>query len=369
MSELLERHCTRTGCNVATDGICAEGIQPVVDCPHLQPSAGEGPSGHAVAAEPHPQGLPVIPSSADGTQVDDQPTMLELPDGMPLSLRSASDIARASYTNVIIVAGGAECGKTTLVASIFEKFQRGPLAGFNFAGSLTLPAFERRCHHSRIASRRVEPTTERTVGLEDTFLHLRVRAQDEGSEPQDLLFSDLAGERFRLARDSTDECRKMQVLRRTDHFVLLLDCARLSVSAQRQEAFVDGRVLLRSCVDSGMLGNCSFVDVLLAKWDLVEERKGDKGLFTFIEKVRGTILNEFSNRVGRLRFFEIAARPASSVLPFAYNLEMCFPSWVTDSPRRTYYVRNATLGPGTPREIDRYSPRHAPRRLAYDQRT
>jgi len=219
-----------------------------------------------------------LPSTISDTEADE---FVKLPEGGAFDLLSASVVTCANSTQVIVLAGGIGSGKTTLLASIYEKFQKSPFAGYIFAGSLTLPAFERRCHLARIASERSQPDTERTKGMEDTLLHLRVRKQDLSYPSQDLLFTDLGGERFRLARDSTEECRRLEILLRADHFVLLMDGEKLAQVEDRLQARASSRSLLRSCLDAQMLGAHSYVDVLFTKWDLVKcglEEGVEKGL-------------------------------------------------------------------------------------------
>lgn len=298
------------------------------------------------------QGDPADPQIADLTGDSD---LIDLPSGDYLDVVSSSAITTASRTRVIVIAGGEECGKTTLLASIYEKFQEGPFGGLLFAGSRTLPGFEARCHLARIVSDRARPETERTKArLEDMLLHLRLRADASDADPYDLLFTDLAGERFRLARDSTEECKKLRIIRRADHFVLMLDGERLSTIEQREEAYTDGRSLLRSCLDATMLGKDSLVDVLVSKSDIIKSRAEDADLQAFIESVRSEMKREFATRVGRLRFFDVAARPESPVLPFAHNLDKCFPSWVSDYARRSYASPPPQFSTPSSREIDRF---------------
>ena len=286
--------------------------------------------------------------------VDEEYT--ELWDGSGFNPLTASSVTCANPTQVVVLAGENGSGKTTLLASIYEKFQKSPFAGYIFAGSLTLPGFEKRCHLARIASQRSESDTERTKLPEGALLHLKVRRQDLGRPSLDLLFTDLSGERFRLARDSTEECKKLELLLRADHFVLLVDGALLVETQHRQEACVCARLLLRSCLDAEMLGSHSYVDVLFTKWDLVMPKlEEDDGLRDFLEAVEVHFKSVFRNRLARLRFFQVAARPRKgSELPFAYNLEKVFPSWVEDRPYRSYYESDFPYASASLREIDRF---------------
>ena len=99
--------------------------------------------------------------------------LLDLPHGNGLSAAETVAITRRALTSVVLFAGTAGCGKTTLLASLYLLFQRGPFAGYNFAGSDTLVGFEERVSLARTASGRDAPTTPRTRVSE--YLHLRVR--------------------------------------------------------------------------------------------------------------------------------------------------------------------------------------------------
>lgn len=284
---------------------------------------------------------------------------IQLPSGDGFDPQSASIVTCAAPTQLIVLAGASDSGKTTLLASIYDMFQVAPFAGYLFAGSLTLPALERRCHLARIASMRSTPDTERTKGTEDTLLHLRVRKEDCSRPSQDVLFTDLGGERFRLAKDSTDECRRLELLLRADHFVLLVDGAKLASVEDRHEAQVSAAMLLRSCLDAEMLGPHAYVDVLFAKWDLVAPELGRHGLEKFLEEVRSQFEERFARRVASLRFFQVAARPTEPSLPFGHNLDQVVPSWIEDAPCRRYFNAEFPSSSALLREIDRFGARAA----------
>jgi hypothetical protein len=334
--------CRQENCKVVTDGKCLEGFEDLEQCPHFfstQQRTSEG----------------VPPEVAAPEQAGPSETM-DLPDGADLSPDSAIVITRAFMTRLVILAGAPDSGKTTLLTSIYESFQWGPFAGYIFAGSRTLPGLERRCHLARIVSGRTIADTERTKpGQRHQLLHLRVRAQDLSKPAQDLLLSDLSGETFRLAKDSTEECKSLSILRRTDHFVLLLDGDKLARVESRAEAATDGAALLRSCLDAEMLGRHSLVDVLFTKWDLVQSCADKSGTKAYIAHIEEEMRRRFESRVGRLRFFQVAARPAEgSELPFAYGLSEVLPSWVEETYASLGLRHQAFREPRWTGEFDRY---------------
>ncbi|MGH7263436.1 MAG: TRAFAC clade GTPase domain-containing protein, partial [Candidatus Rokuibacteriota bacterium] len=119
---------------------------------------------------------------------------LDLPEGAELDLPDAERVARAGLTRVVLIAGAPDSGKTTLLAGLYECFQRGPFAGYVFRGSETLSAIERRCHLGRIDSGRAAAETARTLGgAGQRWLHLRVGAAGSGAAAREVLMSEVAG--------------------------------------------------------------------------------------------------------------------------------------------------------------------------------
>jgi Double-GTPase 2 len=103
-------------------------------------------------------------------------TLINLPSGKPLRSTEATNLLRAQPTPVVLLAGAAKSGKTTLLASLHDCFQWGPFAGYLAAGSETLLGFEEQCFDSRVASGAEKPSTGRTsLEAGQQFYHLRVR--------------------------------------------------------------------------------------------------------------------------------------------------------------------------------------------------
>ncbi len=177
--------------------------------------------------------------------------LVDLPLGEALTVRESLPITLARRTQLLLIAGTVGSGKTTLITSLFHLFERGPFAGYLFAGSDTLIGFDWRCHLARTASGASKANTERTKRGEDReLLHLRLRKKGCTTPPTDVLISDLTGEKYVDAKDSIDECRRLPLLRRADHFVLLIDSSKLSKPDARQRAKNNAIMLLRTCLDA-----------------------------------------------------------------------------------------------------------------------
>ncbi len=210
-------------------------------------------------------------------------------------------------------------------------FQRAPFAGYLFAGSETLIGFDRRSHLARISCGASTADTERTRRGEDRqFLHLRVRKQDCDLPARDVLISDLSGEDYRDAKDSVEECRRLSLIRRADHFVILIDSHHLAQLDDRQRVKNEATMLLRCCLDSGQLGPQSLVDVLCSKWDLIDEND-EVGTVEFVRSLNQTLTRQFEPQLKRLRFSRIAARPAKAGFGLGHGLAEIFPAWVEEA--------------------------------------
>lgn len=337
--------CTDPDCTFATDGHCKAGTSPVTQCQNLR--------------EPDVEELPV------SDQMPRKSDLVDLPKGDALSPDAASLIMAARESRVILLAGVNDCGKTTLLASLFEKFQAGPFAGFHFAGSKSLVGFEKRCFLSRMASERETPDTQRTeFGDIPDFLHLRV-ADVSTNKPllRDLLFTDISGEVFRLARDLKEENQKLSLLKQADRVLLLVDGAKVADLAMRDVAVDDSVLLLRRSVESGMLGVRSQVDVLLTKLDVVESSANRDSAMEFWNRTVDGISTKYRSRLGGLRFFATAARPeAKSNLSLAHGLVEPFADWVRESLLSKAVAEYPLETPPTNREFNLFSQR-APSKL------
>jgi hypothetical protein len=261
------------------------------------------------------------------------PDLIELSSGKELDEAGASKLQASLPVRLIVVAGPVGCGKTTLITSLYELFQWGKVSDYFFAGSSTLPAFERRCYLSRTASQRSMPDTERTLLGDVRYLHLRIWKDNFAKGPLDLLFTDVSGEAFEHARDSVVECQRLHFLHQTDHFLLLLDSEKLVNKEQRWRVAHESMTLLRTCLDSQMLNRTSLVDVLWTKFDYFLADQ-DQQKLKFLDSIKAEFETEFSSRVGRLTFSQIAARPTETdTVEFGHGIANLLEDWATVSPR------------------------------------
>lgn len=335
--------CEKEGCEVATSGECIEGVADVDQCPHILTNV------TAIDAD-----RPAVStkSSDPKNATSDKVT---LPGTDEFTLATASEITLANVTRFVVIAGEADSGKTTLLASLSDRFQRGQFSGYRFAGSKTLLGFEQRCHLARLRSGGVTPDTDRTKPLEEhRVLHLTVRSIDRDSFVQDLLFTDISGETFRLAKDYVEDAQKLDFLHRADRFVLLVDGELLASPTRREEAYQGSVLILRRCIETGVLDKQSFVDVVFTKIDLIEAADEAYGTSDFLLRIEDRFKQRYEPSLGRLRFFSVDARHLSNRSP-RNELASLFSLWVVETPiYGLRYYSSTRIATKPKREFDRY---------------
>lgn len=256
----------------------------------------------------------------------------QLPHGEAMTLSETYRITASKGANLIILAGEVGSGKTTLLSSLFHLYQKGPYAGYLFAGSETLIGFEQICHPARTSSENIIPDTHRTLrGNTKSFLHVSLRDKKLESSSRELLIADLSGEDFTDASNSVEDAKRLMFINRADHFVLLIDGDKISKSTIRLSTKSKAMMLLRTLSDSGILAGNSSVDIIISKWDVVNLRlQEDPTHQEFIDKLNKDINDKYRERFAEIRFFNIAARPSvtSADIPLGYGLEEVLPSWI-----------------------------------------
>ena len=260
----------------------------------------------------------------------------------------------------VVVAGPVKCGKTTLLTSLYELFQWGRVAGYLFAGSNTLPALEQRCYLSRMASENLVPDTQRTPykGPEPDYVHMRICIATASPKPLDFLFTDVSGEMFDHARDSTEECKELTFIRRAGNFLLLLDSEKGVTVDKRWAMALEAKTILRSCIDSEMLASDCVINIVWSKFDYFVAAVDQEEHRRFREETVKDFQSTFGHRVAHLQFSEIAARPTKAPqLGFGYGVPALLEGWVNFSPRMRSMVLLAQSPAGT-RESEMFAMRH-----------
>jgi hypothetical protein len=260
------------------------------------------------------------------------PEFIDLPEGKELSETAAMSLANARPVQWIVLAGPIDSGKTTLLTSLYELFQWRLVEDFAFAGSNTLPGFEERCYLSRRASGNTVPQTQRTLykGPDPAYLHLRVR-HTKGLRPfRDFVFTDVSGEMFEHARDSTTECKDMTFIKRANHLLYFLDSAKAVRTDTRWAILEDAKALLRSFVDCEMISPYCTVNVIWSRFDYFASHQADGRHEAYRADAEKELLDTLGGKLPKLIFGRIAARPLEApALGLAYGVPALMKQWAT----------------------------------------
>lgn len=288
------------------------------------------------------------------------PEFIELYSGAALGASDAEVITLRSRTHLVVFAGAEGSGKTTVLASIYERLNQGPFAGFRFAGSRSILGFEEICHLNRLASGGVQPDTQRTRLTDETkYYHLALRAVEPVAVRRDVLLSAMSGELFSMAKDSQEDAERLTFLRRADTIVVLVDGERLANTAQRTSAQADAADILESLLDANMVSLSCQVEFVFSKLDRITA--AGKPALDFLGKTKEKLEGKFRARVPRLSFRKIAARPAPSSVPdsSAGGLAQAFASWTTLPPSASRDEQRYTPAPSREeREFSKFGWRH-----------
>jgi hypothetical protein len=302
--------------------------------------------------------------AATDTPVEETPTFIDLYAGNGLNSQDTDAVTLRAPAHLVVFAGAVASGKTTVLASVYERLSEGPFAGFQFAGSRSLLGFEQICYLNRLASGGTRPDTPHTpLSDEAAYYHLALRAKEPGAQRRHVLLCAISGELFRLATNSREDCERLTFLPRANTIVVLVDGARLAVPAQRTRAQSEASSILESFLDANMIGSRCRVEFVFSKLDLVIE--AGEAAKAFLNTTERKYEKRFRGRVPHLAFRRIAARPEVEPCdgPLDDGLADAFVAWTTDT---TAAVDNATqdVPPRGVREFLKYGWRNLARREA-----
>lgn len=273
-------------------------------------------------------------------QVDDEVDngFTDLPPAGLLTVERADALLRWRRAKVVTVVGERFGGKTTLVAETYERFLRGPFAGYLFCHSLSLLGFEQKSFWSRAVSNAKHPDTQRTSANDGLkFFHLAACPAD-GSYRTDLLISERAGETYRGARDAPSTAQQLVEFSKADIIVLILDGARVADGRERAETFASARTLAQVLRDSGATRPGAVVQLVTTKEDLLDgdERAAARDALTKFEE---KFVTTFSPAFGEVTTLRIAARDPTGRVPAATGLDALLHSWLLPLPPVTPAAR------------------------------
>jgi hypothetical protein len=323
-----EVKCSNQACPVVETGKCLEGFS-VEKCPHATGLADTGASSPGAPEPPDPALASVeIPAdSAAGKAKDD----IILPKAECLDISGASRVLRFATSRTAAIVGPTSAGKTSLIASLCELFQKRPVGNFAFAASRTLIAFEQACHHARAVSGRSSPQTEHTsLGSGVGFYHLGLRNTNDAMLLH-LLLSDRNGEDYRSVSDDPSNAALFVEVKRADCITMLLDGQRLLDTVARHNARHDAIMILQGLIDGGATAPSQRLAVVLTKLDAVRESSSEER--TRVEEDFNRLLARmrelFGGSFGEIRAFRVAASPKTNILPSGYGVSEVLDFWMT----------------------------------------
>lgn len=301
--------CANPECRVGETGKCVEGLV-LSECPHYG------------SAQESAEGIEGIEDQADTGRRE----AITLPSGELLSVKEAASLLRRGEARVIALIGPTEAGKTTLVASLYDLFQRGPVDDFQFRRSETLYAFERGCHEARAASQRATPHTKRTpIGSGVGFFHLGLcGAKDVALE---VVLSDRAGEEYRAAGDDPSVARDFTEVLRADVLTMLVDGERLLDLGARHNVRSEVEMTLQALLDGDVLSEGQRLAVVLTKADLIEESAQRDRANADFTRLAENVRRLFGSVFRTIEPFQVAASPSTTIVPRGYGLSDLLGFW------------------------------------------
>ncbi|MFP5436802.1 MAG: TRAFAC clade GTPase domain-containing protein [Bacteroidia bacterium] len=294
----IKTKCSQEGCPYETDRVCLEGHGE--NCPFLtnliESTLSPKEDGDILTQEENTD-LYILPSNDEITN---------------------ADVERITYkysANLILLVGEPDSGKSTLFASLFDRFQKGAFMDYYFAGTKTPLGFERKCHHARVISLNKVSKTERTKTKEFTFLHLAVREKNLITEAKHLLFADVNGEKFQAARNEDDEMLSLKVFSNADHICFIVDGSHLVNPKLRQTAKNNLFKIIDRALQNGMISIEKGINIIITKMDMVGTKEEQDSLESFFVKPLDNKYGELiKNRIG------VASRSKNVNIPAGFGI-------------------------------------------------
>jgi len=338
MSEIASV-CQIPDCPVRATGKCKRNFDPVDSCPDFGPRADAPSDLHA---------------DAESSVEEAPPELVRLPSSDVLDVSDLQSLLRAEHPRIVALVGEQHAGKTTLVASIYDRYCKGTFAERRFAGSRTLTAFARRLHLAQLSSGRTVPTTPRTSRDDPVgFLHLMLRPLDGGAL-QHVLISDRSGEAFDDARVDTSLIKELVEIRQASRVCFLLDGARLLTDDQRAGYTRRFKQIIRALHDNGALRKGIPIEVLTSKIDKLMRSPQSERLIGILDDYERRLIRDFGTMGVDISCYRICALPRADYSIGYSGLEDTIRRWM--APRTPPDVRPAPV-PDATRQIDRLSAR------------
>lgn len=318
--------CANPDCRIAETGKCVEGFE-TSKCPHF---------GHAPAE---------ISEDDTSRETSEASEGVRLPGADTLTVADTAKLLRTGDARIIAIIGPSDAGKTSLIASLYDLFQDGPVSGVEYARSNTLHAFEHTCHDARAASRRKVPHINRTPLGEVRFYHLDLGGGPAG-DALALAMGDRAGEEYRSAADDASIVTGFPEVRRADSLTLLVDGERLLDAGARHNLRSEVTMMLQALVDGGAVQVGQRLVLVLTKIDLVQASPNQARAERDFGDLLARLEQLFGHVFSVIQALKIAASPKTDALPRGTGVPELLAFWLkpavaapTPSPPRPAFTR------------------------------
>ncbi|QOF72502.1 hypothetical protein IG197_05335 [Aminobacter sp. SR38] len=304
--------CSDTACRVQVDGVCRLGNDPVEGCPHYAIEMDDIEEPAQEQEPPIAQPVPIWSSEA-------------------LLLENLVALKRQRQVRTIALVGEQKVGKTTLLASIYGAYCKGPFAGLTFVGSETLLAFARLQSFALVSSGRGSPTVPRTSRRDPlSFFHLALARG--GGEVLDLAIADRSGETYTAARTSTDLISTLAELRHADRVCFLLDGARLASMDSRTAYTRHFRQMINALNDNGALATAQDVEILSTKFDITSTANLEDKNIEFLDEYQARLVSDFQRKGLAISSHHICALPKADRGVGFVGLDEMVRRWTAPTP-------------------------------------
>jgi hypothetical protein len=254
--------CSQPECSIQQTGKCVNGLG-IEECPNK---------------------IGIINNSEEEENEEQQTPeskTIRIPWGDVYQEKDLTNLTYRYPCKLIILVGEPSCGKSTLYAALFDSFHKGGCGEYIFSCSRTPIGFEKICHFAREKSKGKTPSTERSKSYEFSYYHLGVRTADLSRPTEHLLFADVSGERFQIAKDSDDEILKLNILKSADKIFFIADGGLLIDNEEKHKAKKDITDMINRCLQNGMLSERQGINLIVTKWDEINSAGKTKEIHDF----------------------------------------------------------------------------------------
>ena len=286
--------CTNPNCNYDIDGSCLDGLS-LDDCPNLA----EGLDLELIS----PDGIDN--SEVNSVETNQSDNKIHLLGQSPLTESEISLTMKAFPSKVISFIGPVSVGKTTLISSMYDVFNRPNKLNVRFGRSLSMYAFERLCHHARVTSNSNIVSTPRTTSADGvTFYNISI--VDSLETRQEIFLADRSGESYSEMLNDTGLVKQFSEIERSDLICILVDASSLGNKTDRHKCRRHTINLIKIITSKIKGADPTRIILLLTKYDLVEGTNAEKLCNAEVDNICMKVNQDCATT---LNYIRLSARP------------------------------------------------------------